>query len=314
MTSRPRQWFDFLLLYGLFILARPLPRRALLWWGRMLGELTWRVIGYRKEVVRENLRHAFAELDPAARDHLARSFYRHLGMTLMEFLVFPRLARRDFLSLVDVRGDRHIHEAARAGRGALFVTGHLGNWEMLAARAAASGYRVTAAAKRQSNARVDSVQNRIRRRAGVGILKTDSGVRAMLQALRRGGLIALVADQDAGRDGVFTPFLGREASFFKGPALLAWRTGAPLIPVFIHRLDDHRHEVVFEPPVTIDPDWDEQTAVRELTAHFAARLEAAVRRHPEQYFWVHRRWKTRPHGHDEAAQKTREGTGGDQSV
>ncbi len=295
MTSRSRQWFDFLLLYGLLLLARPLPRRFLLAVGRWLGWLTWHVFRYRRTVVLENLQHAFGnEMDARRLRKLALDFYRHLGMTLMEFLVFPRLRRRDFLELVEVEGDRHLQAVVRQGRGALFVTGHLGNWELLAARAAASGFKVTAAAKTQSNARVDRIQNDIRHRAGVGILRTDSGVRGMLKALRGGGILALVADQDAGREGCFVDFLGRPASFFKGPALLAYRTGVPLVTVFIQRLPGGRHRVVFEPPVVADPGWDEATAVRELTAHHAARLEAAVRRAPEQYFWVHRRWKTRP--------------------
>jgi len=295
MTSRPRQWFDFLLLYGLFLLARPLPRRFLLAVGRGLGSLTWHVFGYRREVVLDNLRHAFgSEQDEAGLQRLALRFYRNLGMTLMEFLVFPRLRRRDFLELVEVEGARHIQAVAREGRGGLFVTGHYGNWELLAARAAAAGFKVTAAAKTQSNPMVDRIQNDIRRRAGVGILRTDSGVKAMLKAIRRGEMIALVADQDAGSEGFFVDFLGRPASFFKGPALFAYRTGVPLVTVFIQRLPDLRHRIVFEPPVRVDPSWDEETAVRELTRHHAARLEAAVRRAPEQYFWVHRRWKTQP--------------------
>ncbi|NCQ33920.1 lysophospholipid acyltransferase family protein [bacterium] len=294
MTSRPRQWFDYCLLCSLLRLARPMPRTLLLALGRGLGSSTWRVFRFRRQVVRENLGHAFADLDARQRDALALAFYRSLGMTLMEFLVFPRLRRRDFLDLVEMEGIRHLHAAAALGKGALIVTGHMGNWEMLGARAAASGYQVTAAAKTQSNARVDRMQNGIRRRAGVDILKTDSGVKAMLKALRQGRMVALVADQDAGSEGYFTPFLGRPASFFKGPALFAYRTGVPMLTVFIHRLDDRRHRVVIEPAVQVDPTWDEDQAVAALTTHFAARLEAAVRRNPEQYFWVHRRWKTQP--------------------
>ncbi len=293
MTSRTRQRFDFLMLYGLFLVARPLPRRWLLALGRGLGTLTWRVIRYRRDVVLDNLRHAFgAEYNDDRLHDLAHSFYRHLGMTLMEFLVFPRLKRKDFLDLVEVQGAEHAQAMARSGRGGLFVTGHLGNWEMLAARGAAAGFKVTAAVKTQSNPQVDRIQNDIRRRAGVGILRTDSGVKSMLKALRRGEMIALVADQDAGGDGYFTEFLGRPASFFKGPALFAVRAQVPLVTVFINRLPDGRHRVVFESPTTVDPSWDEETAVAELTRHYANQLEAAVRRAPEQYFWIHRRWKT----------------------
>ncbi len=294
MTSRSRKWFDFLLLYSLFILVRPLPRKLLLAVGRGLGTFAWRVIRFRRSIVLDNLEHAFgAERDESQLADLAQAFFRNLGMTLMEFLVFPRLKRNDFLELVEIEGSQHFQKVAREGRGCLFVTGHFGNWELMAARAAAAGFKVTAAVKTQSNAQVDRIQNEIRRRAGVGILRTDSGVRAMLKALRRGEMIALVADQDAGSEGYFTEFMGRQASFFKGPALFAYRARVPMLTVFIYRLPNGKHRLVIEPPAYVDPEWDESTAVAQLTRHHVRQLEAAVRKSPEQYFWVHRRWKTK---------------------
>ena len=125
MTSRPRQWFDYCLLCSLLRLARPMPRTLLLALGRGLGSSTWRVFRFRRQVVRENLGHAFADLDARQRDALALAFYRSLGMTLMEFLVFPRLRRRDFLDLVEMEGIRHLHAAAALGKCALIVTGHM---------------------------------------------------------------------------------------------------------------------------------------------------------------------------------------------
>ncbi|MBU2500337.1 lysophospholipid acyltransferase family protein [bacterium] len=294
MASRPRQWLDFALLYLLFILVRPFPWTWLQAWGRGIGSLVWRVFRYRRGVVLANLEQAFPDLDRPGRERLAEEFFRNLGMTLMEFLAFPRLKREDFVRLVDIHGLEHVDALVEAGGGALFVTGHFGNWELMAARSAAAGYRVTAAAKTQSNSRVDRIQNDIRRKAGVGVLRTDSGVRGMLRALRDGQMVALVADQDAGGDGYFTRFLNREASVFRGPAFFSWRTGVPVVTVFIFRLPDGRHRVEVEEPVYPDPAWDEATAVAKLTEHHVRRLEAAVRRAPELYFWTHRRWKTRP--------------------
>ena len=176
----------------------------------------------------------------------------------------------------------------------MFVSGHFGNWELVGAKFSAEGFKVSAAVKTQSNSRVDRVQNEIRRGVGIGILRTDSSVKEMMQALRRGEMIALVADQDAGKEGHFADFMGREASVFKGPAYFAWRLKVPLLTVFIYRQPGGKHLVVVDPPVMPDPEWDEETAVARLTELHVQRLEKAVRRAPEQYFWVHRRWKTRP--------------------
>ncbi len=295
MTSRPRKLFDFLLLYTLFVVVRPLPQSWLLALGRGLGTFTWRVVHYRRAIVLDNLRHAFGhEYDEDQLAELAHTFFKNLGMTLMEFLAFPRFRRQDFLEMVEVEGSRYLHQAVSEGRGCLFITGHFGNWELMAARVAAAGFKVTVAVKTQSNAHVDRIQNEIRQKVGIGILRTDSGVRAMLKALRQGRMLAMVADQDAGADGFFTEFLGRPASFFKGPALFAYRARVPLLTVFIYRLADGRHRVVIEPPAKLDPQWDEDTAVAHLTQHHARRLEAAIRRSPANYFWVHRRWKTKP--------------------
>ena len=152
----------------------------------------------------------------------------------------------------------------------------------------------SAAVKTQSNARVDALQNSIRNSSGVSILRTDSGVKEMMKTLRGGGMVAMVVDQDAGGSGYFTDFLGQTASVFKGPAIFCRRMKAPILPVFIHRLPAGRHRIVIDPPMRADPAWDEETAVARLTERHVRRLEEVVRTSPDHYFWVHRRWKTRP--------------------
>lgn len=295
MTSRPRQWLDTCLLYVLFVIARPIPRRGLLALGRAVGSFAWGVTRSRRAVVMDNLTQAFGDrMSKEELRRLGREFYRNLGMTLMEFLTFPRLRPADFLSLVDIQGEGHLQQLQQQGRGAVFVSGHFGNWELLAARAAAAGMGISVAVKSQSNQRVDRLQNAIRRRAGVGILRTEAGVKGMVKALREGQMVAMLSDQDAGAGGHFTTFLGRQASVFKGPAYFAWKLGVPMVTVFIYRQPGGRHLIVVDPPCEADPAWDERTAVARLTDWHVRRLEDAVAKAPEQYFWLHRRWKTRP--------------------
>ena len=298
MTSRPRQLLDYSLLYLLFLLARPLPRGFLLAMGRGLGTFVCKIVRFRRQVVLDNMRHAFGEeMDEREINDLALSFYRNLGMTLMEFLSFPGMKQADFLELVDIEGVDYFKNTVNEGRGALLVSGHFGNWEMMGARVAAEGQKVSFIVKEQTNARVDRIQNDIRHRAGIGTIRSGgASIREMIKALRNKELIGLVGDQDAGPEGYFTEFLGRQASVFRGTAYFAWKLKVPIVTGFIFRQPDGRHKVMVDPPVAADPEWDEETAVARLTEIHVQRLEAAIRKAPDHYFWLHRRWKTRPPG------------------
>ena len=298
MTTRPRQLLDFSLLYLLFLLARPLPRGFLLAFGRGLGSFVWRVVRFRREVVLDNMRHAFgSEMDEEQIRDLARSFYRNLGMTLMEFLSFPRLKKADFLDLVEIEGVEYFQGIVAEGRGALLVSGHFGNWEMMGARVAAEGHKVSFIVKEQTNSRVDRIQNDIRNRAGIGTIRSGgASIKEMVRALRNKELIGLVGDQDAGPEGYFAEFLGRQASVFRGTAYFAWKLKVPIITGFIFRQPDGRHKLIVDEPFAIESEWDEETAIARLTEIHTRRLEAAIRKAPDQYFWLHRRWKTRPPG------------------
>ncbi len=289
------QWRDYALLRLVFLLARPLPFRALQRLGRALGVFCWYAVPFRKGVVLENL------AATVGRDHdrhglhrLGRDFYAQLGATLLEFCGYWRLRPERVLALVDVEGAEHLDAAVAGGRGALLISGHFGNWELLGAWLSARGHTVRFLVKTQSNPRVDRLQNRLRAEAGVGIVRAGLSVKELVRALRGGGLIGLLGDQDAGPGGLFLDFLGRPASVFRGTAQLAWKLRVPVVTGFLVRGEDGRHRAVIQPPITVDPAWDEATAIREITAQHTQRLDAMVRRYPDHYFWVHRRWKTRP--------------------
>jgi len=282
------------MLYLMMQVARPLPRQWALAWGRALGDFVWKVVGFRRDIVLDNIRHAFGhEMDEAGVRNIARSFYRNLGMTLMEFLKLPHMKTGEIDDLVEIEGLEYLDEL-KTGGGAIFVSGHFGNWEYTGARAAALGIPVSFMVKTQHNPHVDRIQNDIRARAGVGIIRTGASVKEMIRALRRGEFIGMLADQDAGKDGVFVDFLGRPASVLKGAGYLSWRLKVPLITAYTFRQQDGHHLLVVDPPVYPDRNLGEEDAVRRLTEHHVQRLEAAVRRAPDHFYWVHRRWKTSP--------------------
>jgi KDO2-lipid IV(A) lauroyltransferase len=195
---------------------------------------------------------------------------------------------------VDIEGAAYLDVCRRQGHGGLLVTGHFGNWELLGAAIAALGYPISYLIKDQSNPWVNRLQNEIRRRAGIGVIRQGASARHLLYALKRHEFVGILGDQDAGDHGIFVNFLGRRASAFRGVAYFAYRTRCPIIPTFIIRQAGGRHRAVVTAPIEVDPGWDEETAVHVLTQAHTDRLADLVRAHPDQYFWVHRRWKTRP--------------------
>jgi len=290
-----RRGGDFVLLGLIFLLTRPLGFRTRQRVGAGLGRFAFRWWPIRKRVVLDNLTAAFGHEKTAGEiEDLARRFYEHLGATLLEFSGLDRLGPGGLDRWAEIEGREHLDAVVAEGRGALLVSGHYGNWELMGAAVAAQGPPLRFLVKTQANRAVDRLQNTIRRRAGIGIIRTDASLREMVRTLREGGFIGLLGDQDAGGGGLFLEFLGRPASVFRGTAQLAYRLRCPILMGFALREADGRHRVLLTPPLSADPAWDEETAVRELTRIHTQRLEAMIRRRPELYFWVHRRWKTQP--------------------
>lgn len=284
-----------------------LPPRAGEAVGVALGRAA-RAAGLRADVVRSQIAAAFPERDAAWVEETAATCYRHFGR---EAASLARLSRLDPGRLVArTRGVEAVREAMAGagspGGGRIIVTGHLGNWELAGALLAGMGLPVVAVVKRQANRRFDRRLQALRGRLGIETVSMARAGHRIPEALAAGALVALVADQDAGSRGVFVPYLGREASTFRGPAYLSLRTGAPLVFGLLVREGTGYRGVVEPVPapeadapsgagadVEARPDARAE-AEAELTRRWVGRLEAAVRRWPGQYFWFHRRWKTRP--------------------
>lgn len=287
--------------YALFRMARRililLPERVALGFGSLVGRLLHSVLPVRRDVVRENLERAFPDRSPEWRDGVAAASYRHLGR---EAVATFRLAAASAETVVErtvVHGLEELERSRSEGDGAIIVTGHLGNWEIGGAAVAARGLPVDAVAFRQRNPLFN--EDLIESRAGLGmrVIIRGQASRAALESIGEGRVPAFVGDQNAGERGLFVDFFGVPASTARGPAVFSRRTGAPIFlgvalakPGRPHRYEVHIEEVPFEPTGDVAAD------VRRLTAAHTAMLERWVREAPEQYFWLHKRWKTRPAG------------------
>ena len=273
-----------------FAASRVLPWGASLALGAAAGDAA-RLLGLRVRVARENLALAFPEKPTAEREAILRACMREVGRIAIEY---SRIAQ-----LVDAPDDvtfarLDIERVARplVGRGAIFVTGHYGNMEMFAARMGRMNPMVLLV-KPQSNVRVSERIVAMRRAAHVEVVPTTGGVKQIFKALRSGRWVAMAADQDARRHGVFVPFFGRLASTPEGPARLALQTGSPLVFGHIRRGPDGRHEASLDEVREVSGEANEDN-VRALVAWYTSRLEQVIRERPEHWFWLHRRWKTAP--------------------
>jgi Kdo2-lipid IVA lauroyltransferase/acyltransferase len=268
--------------------------------GAALGRFGYRPLGIRRRLVEAQIRASFPERDDAWVRRTARACFEHLGRETAALLRMSRLTPDEMIARTEVINLELGDAAVRASRGVVVVAGHLGNWEMGAAMMAARGYAVSAVVARQRNPLFDEWIVSMRERMGVKVIERSRASREALRALRRGNIVAFVADQNAGPGGVFVPFFGRLASTHRGPALMAVRTGAPLLLAVPIRCGEDRYCMRLE-AVDVDRAGELEDVVHRLTAAFTARLEAAIRATPEQYLWLHRRWKTRPPAEQQTA-------------
>jgi Kdo2-lipid IVA lauroyltransferase/acyltransferase len=261
--------------------------------GAVLGRLGYWPFRIRRRQAEENVRAAFPDRDDAWVQRVVRASYEHLGRELMVILRMPSKTPEQIRAMTRVHGIELGDARYREGKGVVVTAGHLGNWEMGAAMVAVRGYRVDAIVMRQANPLFDDYIVRTRKRLGIGVIRRGGATQAAVQSLQEGKAVAFAADQNANRRGVFVPFFGRLASTHRGAALIALRTGAPMFIGIPVREPDGTYTMCLE-PVDFDRSGDPDEAVWRGTAAFTARLEAAIREHPEQYLWQHRRWKTRP--------------------
>jgi KDO2-lipid IV(A) lauroyltransferase len=274
--------------------AKRVPLPVLYKAGERLGLLACRLSRRYRRVAERNLCLAYGDsLSAKEREQIVRQVFVHFAKSLMEFLVADGLSVDDLRRMVRVVGEEHLRWCAEQGRGTLLITAHYGNWE-IAARYLTQcvGYPLSVVARDADDAPTALLVNRIREQGGYRVLSKGQAVRGILQALRRNEMVAMLPDQNAGD--VFVPFFGRLAGTVAGPALLALRTGAPILPVFCTRQPDDSFLCELLPPLLIQPSENKARDVTETMARITAIIEQQIRKHPAQWLWLHNRWKTRP--------------------
>jgi KDO2-lipid IV(A) lauroyltransferase len=276
-------------------LLTALPEPVSRWIGSVIGWIAGVLVGVRRGVVRENLRIAFPDLGRAERRRIARRSWAHLGREAVATFLLGAETRESVRSRIDGWEGFDAFEArVREGGGAIAVTGHFGNWEMAGAAVASRGLHVDAVATTQRNPLFNHDLVESRADLGMVIVPRDEAPRRILRGLRAGHVAGIVGDQNVAVGGIHVNFMGRPAVTARGAAVFALRTGSPLYVGLAVALPGPRWRYRFSiEEVTIEPSGDFDEDVRRLTQAHTDVLEKAVRAHPEQYFWPHKRWKER---------------------
>jgi Kdo2-lipid IVA lauroyltransferase/acyltransferase len=293
-----RQRLEFIVVFVLVRALGALPRSWARAIGAGLGAVAYFLTGRLRRTGERNLEIGYPASDPAWRGHVVRKLYRSLGLQLAEFCLMPRYTREGTRDFLRYSGLDHYLDAREEGRGVLVVTGHLGLWELSSFYHSLMGYPMSMVIRRLDNALVDHLVNHIRCLHGNSVLHKDDFARGLLGAMRRGETVGILMDTNmTPPQGVFVEFFGTLACTASGVARVAMRTEAAVLPGFLTwREEEKKYVLEFGERLKLVCTGNEEQDIVTNTQICTAAIEQWVRRFPEQWLWVHRRWKTRPAG------------------
>jgi KDO2-lipid IV(A) lauroyltransferase len=300
--SRFQLGLEYATVRTVFVVLGILPRRAALFLCRLIGRIAFSVLGSLRRTGMRNLEIAFPEKSDDERSTILKGTFQSLGRVMAETSQFMKVSPAEIEKIFDLDLDEESRELYRINkhdrRGVLITTGHLGNWEMLVFGFAAVHEPISYLARPLDNPLIEEMTQRIRTRFGNRpIDKTNSAMTAV-KILRAGGILGALSDVNAHpKEGVFVPFFGVEACTISGPALMAMRSGAAIFPAFCI-WDDERGKYRFVRGSVIEPanTGDRKADIIATTAAYTAEIEKLIRQYPDQWLWIHKRWKTRPAG------------------
>jgi KDO2-lipid IV(A) lauroyltransferase len=263
--------------------------------GKTLGRLAFLIDRKRSAVTIENLRAALGDRTThAERLNIAREVYENLGITLFEFMRIPWLKPGDLDGYVEAEGTERLKGALERGKGVILLTAHLGNWELMAAFYGLTGFPVDVVVRDLDSPLFEEFVQWARTRCGNRIVSKGRAMRPLLKTLAANGIAGILLDQNVAlAEGVFVDYFGMPACTNKGPAMLATVSGAAVIPTFIVRIG-RTHRVLIGTEIPMVETGDREADAIKNTEAMTRAIEDVVRKHPGQWFWVHRRWKTRP--------------------
>jgi len=280
-----------------FSLWGRIPRKWAMPLGNILGKIWYLTDKRHRNVALSNLNNAYGhEKSPTEIEKLARQVFQNLAQIPLEICWSMRLSVKDFLPYCDLKGEANLKEALKKGRGVLFFSAHIGNWEFLSFAFGRFGFPVSGIYRPIKSEPINMLTYNYRTRFGAKLIPKKHSMRKIFKGLENNECIGMLMDQDPGSSaGVFADFFGVPVNTNKGLAQLALKTGAPVIPAFVIR-DGLRYQIEFGKEIPLIKTNDREQDIVANTQQYNEVIEEVVRRYPEQWFWVHRRWKRSPSG------------------
>lgn len=288
-----RYYIYYLLKAGMFLLGT-LPRRAALVLASILGKISFRTLKKYGDIAVRNLSEVLG-YDKGKSHETAERVFVNLAKNGADWIKLTMCSKKYFNSLIsEVEGVEHMEDALKKGKGLIFLGSHFGNWELLPMYFYSKGYKGAVMARRIYFHKYDKFIMRLRRKFGANMVYRDSSPKELLKMLKRGEILGMIADQDMDSvEGVFVDFLGKKAYTPVAPVKLSMATGAPLMPGFIVRKEDETYKIILEKPIVLTGSADKEKDILKYTQLWSKIMEKYVREYPEQWVWIHRRWKTK---------------------
>jgi KDO2-lipid IV(A) lauroyltransferase len=291
-----RYRLEYALLWPMVRMLGALPRPAARAVAQAIGGLFYALAPRLRRVARRNLTMAMPHLSAVEQKHIVRGVFRNLARMLAEFALFPRYTRANVGDVIVPDGFENYTAALRRGRGVIFLTGHLGAWELGAFGQSIYGHPLHVVIRALDNPWLNEMVNRYRALGGNRIIEKRDFLRGILEALKKNEVVGILMDQNSSpTEGVFVDFFGVKACTATGMARIALRTGAAVVPAFAF-WEGNRYRLRFDPALELISTGDAEKDAAANTQLFTKVLEDYIRHYPDQWLWIHRRWKTRPEG------------------
>ncbi|MFA4838016.1 MAG: lysophospholipid acyltransferase family protein [Candidatus Neomarinimicrobiota bacterium] len=288
-------WFEYLCLRLLVWVLTPLTIRSRQTFAEFVGTFAYFFLPFRKKVVLNNLKRAFPESTRQWRHRIARRAYVHFTKVYFDLIPVFHLSDSRFFRYVRNDDQSVLDDVLKQKKGALIVLFHLGNWEVFADWYARKGYAIGAIAKKLKNPLTHNLIFRTRTRNGARLFpKTKRQSVKMWKFVKNGNILYMVADQDAGKNGIFVRFFDQWSSTFRGPALFATKLKCPLILGTCLMDTDGKYAIRLKELQVEDAIQESGDPIQQVTQSITDYFQEEIRRCPEQYYWFHRRWKTKP--------------------
>ena len=259
--------------------------------GRALALALWPFLPARRKKLAASQVVMCLGTDERESARIAKESAVRFGPMLFEVLRFPVIVR-NMADYVEIEGREHLEGVLAQGKGAVIATGHAGNWELMGGALSQAGFPLIGVAMRQRDAAMDRFINEYRRLVGMHIIYKND-VREMFRMMKEGWIVGLLADQDTSRhDGIVLDFFGQPTNCVPGPAAMARSAGIGIVPGYITRKKDGTHKIIFHAPVEVPRTKDKRADIRTAEQAVNRVLEQHIREHPEEWFWLHDRWKS----------------------